>query len=155
LQARKQYPGTLFAAMGNHECDGYTAHNCTLNQTPNFQAFMSGLVAPLQKSLPYYSVNINATDASWTSKLVVIACNNWDATQKSWLQSTLAQKTTYTLLVRHEPSDARTTSPCVADVEALMTQFPYDLSIVGHTHIFEVKDKEIVVGTGGAPLASA
>lgn len=153
VQARKAYAGTLFAAMGNHECDGFTADNCTVGQTTNNTAFMSALVTPLGKTLPYYSVPINALDGTWTSKVVVISCNTWNATQKSWLTTTLGQPTTYTLLVRHEPSDA-TTGPCVADVEALMKQFPYDLSIVGHTHLFAVRTKEIVVGTGGAPLAN-
>ncbi len=86
---------------------------------------------------------------------MVIACNAWDSTQQAWLDSTLAQPTTYTLLVRHEPAEANT-GPCVDAVEQEMTARPYDLSLVGHTHEFKgmAGVKEIVVGNGGAPLDS-
>ena len=31
---------------------------------------MKQLMAPIQKTLPYYVINVNATDNSWTSKFV-------------------------------------------------------------------------------------
>jgi Calcineurin-like phosphoesterase len=155
-QAKANYTGTVFAAMGNHECDGYTADNCTANQTSNLNVFNSALVTPLGKSTPYYTINIGSTTGAWTAKLIVIACNQWDATQKSWLTGELAKPTTYTILARHEPK-ASSTGPCVSNVESLMTQYPYNLSLVGHTHTFSgsASSKEVIVGTGGAPISSS
>jgi len=149
--ARNAFTGTLFPAMGNHECDGFTADNCTsLTQTQNIVAYMSTLVTPIGKSLPYYSIPVNATDGSWTAKLVTPACNFWSTTQQTWLTQQLTTPTTYTILFRHEPADA-TTGPCVNAVETLMTQHPYNLSLVGHTHTFQLTGKEVIVGNGGAP----
>ncbi len=152
-QARQKYSGTLFAAMGNHECDGYTADNCTA-ATNNYDAYNQYLLLPLGKSLPYYSVPITATDKSWTAKLLILACNYWSTTQQSWLSKELSQSPpTYTFVVRHEQATA-TSGPCVNDVESLLAGNHYSLSIVGHTHQFEVNGKEVVVGNGGAPLAN-
>jgi hypothetical protein len=152
-KASSQFSGTLFAAMGNHECNGLTNSNCTGTPTANFTAFMQALVTPLGQSLPYYSVPITATDGSWTAKMLIIACNSWNATQQSWLTAQLATPTTYTILVRHENA-ASNTGPCVNEVESLMTTNPYNLSLVGHVHEFSVSGKEVIVGTGGAPLDS-
>jgi hypothetical protein len=150
-QARSAYGGTVFAAMGNHECDGFTADNCTsLTQTQNIQAYVSGLLSPLGKSLPYYSVPITATDGSWSAKLLLVACNYWSAAQQSWLQSQLATATTYTILARHEEASA-TTGPCVNTVESIMASSTYNLSLVGHSHTFSVSGKQVLVGNGGAP----
>lgn len=154
LQAKQNYTGTVFASIGNHECDGYTADNCTPGQTTNYNVFFNGLVQPLGKTDTYYTININGTDGSWTSKLIVIACNVWSTTQKTWLQNELAKPTTYTLLARHEPAGS-TTGPCVNDVQTLMTQYPYNLSLVGHVHDFKVNGKEVTVGTGGAPISTS
>jgi hypothetical protein len=115
---------------------------------------MSTLVQPLGQSLPYYSIPINATDGSWTAKLIILACNDWDSTQKSWLQNQLAQATTYTFVARHEPA-ATTNAPCVSDVEGLLASYPYNLSLVGHSHTFAQSGKQVIVGTGGAPIASS
>jgi len=88
LQARARFAGALFPAMGNHECTGSTTSNCGSGNangtTSNYTAFMSKLLAPIQKTLPYYVININAVDNSWTSKFVFIAANAWDSTQSSW-----------------------------------------------------------------------
>jgi hypothetical protein len=149
--ARQAYTGTLFAAMGNHECDGYTADNCT-SPTNNYTAFANTLLAPLGQSLPYYSIPISATDGSWNAKLLILACNYWSSTQQAWLTTELAQKTTYTFVVQHEPASA-TTGPCVSAVEGLLASSSYSLSIVGHTHHFASSGKEIIVGNGGAPLS--
>ncbi len=153
LAARDAFSGPLFAAMGNHECDGYTADNCAVNQTQNNQAFMSSLMAPLGQTNPYYRINFSGTDGSWNAKLLVVACNAWSSTQQAWLTAQLAQSTTYTFLARHEPKSANT-GPCVSSVESLMSKSTYDLSLVGHSHEFALSGKEITVGNGGAPLAS-
>jgi hypothetical protein len=154
MQAREAWSGTFFPSMGNHECDGYTANNCGLNQTQNFQVFMKTILGPNQQALPYYAVPINSTDGSWTAKLLVVACNNWDSTQSDWLKAQLAKPTTYTLLARHEPAEANT-GPCVNQAEVIMKTANYDLSLVGHTHYFKgsSNSKEIVIGNGGAPLS--
>jgi len=153
-QAQSNYSGTVFASMGNHECDGFTADNCTPGQTTNYNVFMNALVTPLGYSTPYYSIPVHATDNSWTAKLVIVACNQWDAAQRTWLTNQLASSTTYTILARHEPA-ASSTGPCVTDAENLMTQYPYNLSLVGHTHTFRLSSKEVIVGTGGAPITTS
>ena len=83
----------------------------------------------------------------------------------------LAQKTTYTFVVRHEPTDtaaATDVPPGVAGVDALLAQYPYTLLLVGHTHNYghyttyfsgtarvrlqlPACDRAVVVGNGGAP----
>jgi len=151
MAARQAYTGTFFPAMGNHECDGYTADNCTsFTQSDNIKAFMSSMITPLGLSVPYYEVDINGLKGDFTSKLLVIACNYWNTAQQSWLTSALARPTTYTILARHEDSGA-TTGPCVNTVETMMKNATYNLSLVGHSHTFSVNasTKEIIVGNGG------
>jgi len=180
MQARGGYSGAFFPAMGNHECGVgsgcSTSDNCNCvsgqggTNTANLQAFLSGMMAPISQTKPYYSVNVNAMDNSWTAKFVVTAANAWDSTQQSWLQTTLAQKTTYTFVVRHEPTDSSTLPPGVAGVDALLTQYPYTLLLVGHTHNYghwtsysgtpscgsncPPASRAVVIGNGGAPLSS-
>jgi hypothetical protein len=150
--AAQQYPGTIFAVMGNHECTGGTSSNCASQSTQNYQAYVSALVTPLGQSKPYYSIPINATDGSWTAKLIITACNAWDSTQSSWLAGELARQTTYTFVSRHEPSSA-SYAPCIAEMDNLLRQYPYDFLFVGHTHTFSHYQKQVVVGNGGAPLS--
>ncbi len=106
LAARADFSGPLFPAMGNHECTGATASNCGAGAangiTANYSAYLSKLLAPIQKTEPYYAIKINASDSSWTAKLVFVAANAWSSTQATWLESTLSQPTTYTFVVRHE-----------------------------------------------------
>jgi len=168
MQARAAYSGTLFPAMGNHECGvsgGFSTsdnNNCGPNNqggaTPNYNEFMSQMLAPIGKNNPYYSVNVNASDNSWTAKIVVTAANAWDSAQQSWLESTMAQQTTYTIVVRHEASDATPPlPPGVAGVDAVLAQHPYTLLVVGHAHTYghySNAPKVVIVGNGGAPLSS-
>ena len=91
--------------------------------------------AHLARRTPYYSINVNAPDNSWTAKFVVTAANAWDTAQESWLETTMAQPTTYTFVVRHESSDATPPlPPGVAGVDAVLAKYPYTLLLVGHTH---------------------
>jgi hypothetical protein len=168
MDARKDYTGTLFPAMGNHECGvsgGFTTsdnNNCGPgNQggvTPNYSGFMSQMLAPISQTNPYYSINVNASDMSWTAKFVITAANSWDTAQETWLTTTLAQKTTYTFVVRHEPSDATPPlPPGVAGVDALLATNPYTLLITGHDHTYghySDSPQVVVIGNGGAPLSS-
>jgi hypothetical protein len=154
--------------MGNHECgvsggfSGSTENNCGPNNqggaTPNYNAFMSQMLAPLNQSNPYYAITVTAQDNSWTAKFVMTAANAWDDGQNSWLQQTMAQKTTYTFVVRHEPSDAMPPlPPGVAGVDAVLAQYPYTLLITGHSHTYghyKSSPQVVVIGNGGAPLSS-
>jgi hypothetical protein len=158
LNARSIFPGMEFPCMGNHECTGYTDSNCASNSTSNnYNDFMSMMMAPLGQTTPYYRFDVNDTAGQWTSKFIVLAMNSWDSegTQSNWLQSQLAQPTTYTFIVRHEPENA-TTAPGVTPSDSIISQYPYTAKIVGHTHSFEhVGQREVIVGNGGAPLSGS
>jgi hypothetical protein len=191
MGARSNFSGAFFPAMGNHECG--TANgacssdfaNCSGTTTANLSAFMSEMMQPIGQTKPYYSVNVNAADNSWTAKFVMTAANAWDSTQQSWLQGVLAQPTTYTFVVRHEPTDTSPqtcgsctstdfscVAPGVAGVDALLTQYPYTMLFVGHTHNYghyktyfpgqlacgstcPPADRAVVVGNGGAPITGS
>ena len=160
LNARGSYPGVQFPTMGNHECTGGTASNCGQGNangiTNNYTAFMSMLLGPLQKTNPYYAINVNASNNAWTAKFVFVAANAWTSAQATWLDQTLSQSTTYTFIVRHEPANA-TTAPGVTPSGTIMAKHPYTLSIVGHTHEYKhySGSREVIIGNGGAPLATS
>jgi hypothetical protein len=164
LDARAAFTNVVFPAMGNHECTGGTATNCgpggTYSTTNNFSTFMSKMLAPLGKSEPYYSINVNGANNAWTAKFVIVACNYWSSTQATWLDTELAKPTTYTFVVRHMGSDA-TTAPCLSgssnNAAQIMGSHPLTLLIAGHTHTFAYypSEKQIIVGNGGAPLSGA
>lgn len=146
--------GIEFPAMGNHECTGATASNCASSTTNNYDAFTKALLSPIGKTLPYYSINVNATDSSWTAKFVFVAANYWDSTQSAWLDKTLSAATTYTFVIRHESATANT-APGVTPSEKIMAAHPLTLAIVGHAHTYSrPSTKEVIFGNGGAPLVS-
>jgi hypothetical protein len=156
-QARQAFAGVEFPAMGNHECTGYTASNCGLGGqdgiTNNFTAFTQTLLQPIGQTNPYYRFDVNASNGQWTAKFLVLAMNAWDTAQQSWLQQQLQDSTTYTFIVRHEPSNANT-APGVTPSDALIDAAPYTLKIVGHSHEFyQSGAREVIVGNGGAPLS--
>lgn len=147
LEARGKYKGTVFATLGNHEC----ATNCAgVTTNHNYNAFLDGLVKPLGKTKPYYSVPISDIDGKWTAKIVNVACNAWSAAQKSWLGTTLAKPTTYTFIVRHHPMGS--SAPCVADMKPMLSSAKYNLLMVGHVHKYSHSGKQLLEGVGGAPL---
>lgn len=159
MGARAKYSGAFFPAMGNHECTGATASNCgpgsANGTTNNYAAFLTRMLGPIGKTEPYYSINVNAMDSSWTAKLVFIAANAWSPAQATWLDTTMAVPTTYTIVIRHEPLDT-TQAPGVSPSEAIMNRHPYTLSLVGHTHTYQhFSGREALVGNGGAPLSSS
>jgi hypothetical protein len=154
--ARAKYSGVLFPAMGNHECTGATNSNCgpgtSTGTTKNFSDFLSVMLGPIQQTTPYYAVHVNGPNNVWTAKFVFVAGNAWTATQASWLDQALAQATTYTFVVRHEPK-AATAAPGVNPSEQIMAKHPYTLAIVGHTHTYgKTGPKQVTIGNGGAPL---
>jgi hypothetical protein len=133
--------GPIFSAMGNHECNGYTNSNMDLSTgqcdgvtSDNYSEWFNNFVAPLGKTLPYYTVPINASDGSWTAKIVIVACNAWDTTQQSWLTTQLGVSTTYTFVVRHE--DPTAAGPCVSAMDSALASANYTALIVGHVHQF-------------------
>ena len=168
MQTRQSYSGAFFPAMGNHECGVSGSFSTSDNNvcgpgnpggvTPNYTAFMTQMLEPIAQTNPYYSININASDNSWTAKFVITAANAWDTAQQTWLETTMAQKTTYTFVVRHEASDATPPLPTgVAGVDAVLTTSPYTLLIVGHAHTYghyTDAPQTVVIGNGGAPLSS-
>jgi hypothetical protein len=158
LGARKAFANPWFPAMGNHECTGMTASNCGAGNkdglTSNYTDFLSKLLGPIGQTNPYYTLHVNAADGSWTAKFVFIAANAWTSDQATWLDAALAEKTTYTFVVRHEPASA-TTAPGVPPSEAIMAKYPYTLALVGHTHTYNRRGREVIIGNGGAPLTGS
>jgi hypothetical protein len=165
MQTRALYSGPYFPAMGNHECGTSGPYitsdnnNCGPGNpggvTPNYTAFMSQMLAPISQANPYYSINVNATDGSWTAKFVITAANAWTTAQQTWLETMMAQPTTYTFVVRHEGSEIPPLPPGVAGVDAVLAQYPYTLLIVGHIHNYGHYANEpqvVIFGNGGAPL---
>jgi hypothetical protein len=156
VAAAHQFSGPVFAAMGNQECNGYTSDNCAgVTNNNNYDAYLSSLVTPLGLSRPYYAFRVDAADHSWAAKFIVLACNAWDATQRSWLQTEMSSPTTYTFVVRHEPS-ASTTAPCVPGSDAVLQQYPYTMLLVGHSHTYSASPgtRVLLVGNGGAPSST-
>jgi hypothetical protein len=152
LSARNLYTGTVFAAMGNYECTGGSATDCSTKSTNNLTAFMNSLVTPLGQSNPWYTVRVNDVAGAWTSKIIVTACNEWNSTQQSWLQSQLATSTTYTFVVRHMPYGSN--GPCNSQMDPMLMGATLDGLLAGHTHTvyFNTSYKELVEGVGGAPI---
>jgi hypothetical protein len=153
LAARAKFPGVLFPALGNHECTGATTSNCPPPSTnTNYGAFTSKLLAPIGRTLPWYSFRVDAIDGSWTAKFVMVAPNAWNAEQASWLSTTMKEPTTYTFVVRHEPAAANT-APGTTPSQTILDANPYTLLIVGHTHTYARKStREVIFGNGGAPI---
>lgn len=156
LKAQKVYPNLVFPTLGNHECDGWTSSNCPVNMplSRNFTAFMEKMLKPLGYTKPYYEIKFSANNGSWTAKFVFIAANSWDDTQAKWLDNVLSQKTTYTFVVRHEPSYSRT-APGVKPSDKIIKNHPMTLLICGHTHTYKYNSyiHTVIVGNGGAPLS--
>jgi hypothetical protein len=158
LRAWGLFGRPLFAAMGNHECNGYTDSLCGPGnpdgEPENYAQFMAQLVAPLGYSRPYYTVPLAAADGSWSAKIVVTAANAFDADQAAWLVQVMQQPTTYTFVVRHEPSEDRGKLSSIEAIDRLIAGQPYTLLLCGHRHTFAHSTesyRELIVGNGGAP----
>lgn len=154
--AMGHFTGRVFPAMGKNECTGKISDNCvqssSVGLTNNYQQFMTTMLGPLNKSLPYYVVNVNANDKSWTAKFVFIASNAWSHAQATWLDSTLGHRTTYTFIVRSAPN-IQAGSPGVRPSNKIIAKHPYTLLIEGTIHTCELlQPRELIVGNGGAPL---
>jgi hypothetical protein len=160
LGARASYPGIVYPALGNHECNGYTKSNCGPGghegTPPNYTQFLARMVEPIGETQPYFVERFAAADGSWTAKFVFIAANAWNLEQAHWLDQVLTEPTTYTFAIRHEPHDADT-APGVGPSAQLLAAHPLTMLITGHSHTYRHIPawREIIVGNGGAPLTSA
>ncbi len=153
-QAMASYSaGPVYLTMGNHECTGATASNCpNLTETPNVQAFMK--MVPPGVTKPYYRIDVDTPLGK--AKLVFIAANAWDSTQQAWLQTQLADVTTYTFVMRHEPTTSSGVSTGVTASESVVGAHPYTIEMLGHTHEYRHQDTQHVIsGNAGAPLAGS
>ncbi len=159
LGARANFTNPLFPTMGNHECTGFTNSNCGAGNpdglTNNYNSYLAKLLAPINQTNPYYEIDVNAPDGSFSSKFLFVAANFWTQAQANWLDRAMSRATTYTFLVRHESASV-TTPPGVTPSENIMLNHPYTLSLVGHTHTYEhSRAREVIVGNGGAPLTGS
>jgi hypothetical protein len=150
--ARAGFHGPLWATMGNHECDGFTRTNCANRSTSNFDAFVTSMLQPIGESKPWYVRRVDAPDGSWTAKFIIVAANWWNSTERDWLNQQLSAPTTYTFVIRHEPSSAPT-APGINDIDAAVSAHPVTLVLEGHTHTWrhDTGSKEVIIGNGGAP----
>jgi hypothetical protein len=150
LGAEKAFSGPIYHALGNHECTGATASNCPNgNETSNIRAFMSKLL-PDGITTPYYRVDFDTGHGK--AKLVVIAANAWSDAQATWLDAQLADLTSYTFVVRHEPAKTKGVTGA-ADSETIVEKYPLTLELLGHDHEYrKLDERHVISGNGGAPL---
>ncbi len=151
--------GQTYPSLGNHECDySVTSANCAGQTTnPNFNAYLNTLLGGLGlPSAPYFAVFFQSSDHTrpWTAKFIFSAPNAWDDAQNTWLGEAFAIPTTYTFLVRHEPSTNAGGAPGVAPSEAVAAANPLTLKLTGHSHSFsyDPANHEVINGLGGAAL---
>ena len=160
LSGRAAFSNPVFFSMGNHECTGPTTSNCGFGGndlvSKNYTAFLDTMLAPLGQSKAYYMIRVNGTDGTWTSKVVVAAPNAWSVEQERWFQNVMAIPTTYTFVVRHEPTGARNAPTGVQRMDSILARTPCTLLLEGHEHEYEhsVMTKELIMGLGGAPPSS-
>ncbi len=163
VDAGQRFPGQVYPAMGNHECDWSTSNDDCFGQAnnPNFTAYLQGILGGfgLPATSPYFVVLFSSSDPTrpWTAKFVFMAPDYWDTsgnTQEIWLEKVLAQPTTYTFLVRHQPTDNSANAPGVAESDALLQTYPFTIKLTGHSHSYKYDqpNREIVNGLGGAAL---
>lgn len=163
FSGRQAFVGSVYAALGNHECNGATASNCgtgTLGGarisyvTKNYQQFLDRFLAPIGVTKPWYVVRVASASGAFTAKVVIVAPNAWVDEQAAWLEATMSEPTTYTFVVRHEPASA-TEAPGTGPSQAIIGRHPYTLLITGHSHKY-ARDgaRAVIVGNGGAPLTA-
>ena len=151
LAAEAPYHGAIYHTLGNHECTGATASNCPNgDETPNVRAFMANLV-PKSATKPWYRVDVNT--AHGKAKILFVAANAWSDEQASWLTTQMADPTTYTFAVRHEPP-SEPSAPGVGPSEAILHAAPLTLELLGHYHSYQHLDAvHVISGNAGAPLS--
>ncbi len=160
LAAAKPFKGPIYLGMGNHECTGYTSDECGSDNpagiTENYTAYLETLLAGLNvnTTTPYFVETVPAGEGQ-TAKFVFTAANAWDQDQATWLSTALAVPTTYTFVIRHEPTSDAQDCPGITPIDTIIAGFPLTMKIVGHTHEYKPwnsESLEVLVGNGGAPL---
>ncbi len=155
------FPGPIFPAMGNHECDSaVTSDNCFGDDTsdPNFAAYLTVIMTGfgLPSTNPYFMVTYGSSDPTnpWNAKFIYTAANCWDDGQLSWFTAALAVPTTYTFIVRHEPTSNAGGAPGVAPTDTALATAPFTLKLTGHSHSYSYDEanNEVINGLGGAAL---
>jgi hypothetical protein len=149
---------TVFMTMGNHECSQEATALCKLSDNgfnPNYTAFMEALSSVSDK--PYYRFDV--TTKSGLAAFIVVADDVWDATEKSWLETQLAdadKNARYTFVSKHHPSGSMEHTE-FADIYSTVTAHKYTLLFTGHSHYYArgYRDsRALIVGCGGAPLSA-
>lgn len=148
--------------MGNHECDSaLTNDNCFGDNTtdPNFEAYLTTILPGfgLPSTNAYFMVVYQSSDPTnpWTAKFIYTAPNAWDDPgQGTWFTDALAWPTTYTFIVRHEPTSNAGGAPGVAPTDTALQTAPYTLKLTGHSHSYsyDQANNEVINGLGGAAL---
>jgi len=145
-------PSTWWMTMGNHECgSNQYPYSCftTGPHDANFAAYLSALKRPL----PYYFTDV--VTAQGKARFVYVDDDSWNATQASWLSSTLTEADSfkYTIIVRHHPvQGSRTGNSQILDT---IHAHKYSLILTAHNHDYEHDTttwgaRSTVVGLGGA-----
>ena len=150
LSAEQPYGGFVFHAMGNHECEGWTASNCPDgDETGQVQAWYDYLWT--FSDVPYLRFDVET--GSGKARFLILAPNAWNTAQEAWLQNALADDTDYTFILRHEPPDA-TSAPGVEESGAIIENHAGNtLLVYGHYHYYQhLSTNEVISGNGGAPL---
>jgi hypothetical protein len=156
LSAESTYKGFIAHALGNHECTSSTNSNCPAgNESANMVGYMTRLV-PFS-STPYYSFVVHTSMGD--AKFIFIAANAWSTTQSNWLANALAQPSTYTFVVRHEPpSGTGTEAPGTTPSQYMLDQAmpPVTLELFGHAHEYShtAGSNQVISGNAGAPLTT-
>jgi hypothetical protein len=152
LDAQKVFPNLAFPAMGVEECTGSASSNCGPGNadgfTTRYSAFLKDMLSPLGVTRPYYGVEVAGLTGAWSAKLVFIAANAWDATQATWLDAELSKPTTYTFVVRGEPSCS--IAPGAAASDAIVAQHPYTVMLVGSELPCDAPARQVAVSPPSA-----
>jgi hypothetical protein len=161
VDAGSFFPGPVFPAMGNHECDlALDDGNCFGQNTTDgqFEAYLT-IILPgfgLPSTNAYFMVVYASSDPTnpWTAKFIYTAPNAWDDGQGTWVADALAVPTTYTFFIRHEPTNNAGGAPGVAPTDTLLQTANFTLKLTGHSHSYDYDEanREVVNGLGGAAL---
>jgi hypothetical protein len=122
---------------------------------------MNKMVKPIGKLRAFYTTRVTGVKSAWTAKFIFVASNAWSPVQAAWLDNQLSQPTTFTFVVMNSPLDD-TRAPCLSgtgpnNASSIISRHPYTLIIAGHNHTYAyyARQKEVIVGNGGAPLSGA
>ncbi|MHB8417424.1 MAG: metallophosphoesterase [Myxococcales bacterium] len=161
--AGQNFPRQVYPSMGNHECGWSNSNDNCFGQTtnPNYNAYLQNILGGfgLPNQNPYFVVLFASADVTrpWSAKFIYIAPDWWDTsgdTQGIWLKAVLAEPTTYTFLVRHQPTNNSAGAAGIAESDTLLQTYPFTIKLTGHSHSFmyDQTNREIINGVGGAAL---